>query len=175
MTPRARTPPPPFRCWRAGKPSGSGRGCTWARLVSPGCTTRCSRCPTGRSTRYSPVAPNTSTSRWNPTAACGSPSTGQGHGRNGSTPFARERQLLTRTDTDLGADRLCGGLTAVVSARLDRPEFEGATRDFLGNAEVRESVAPAVRERLIAWLAEDPRLASAVIGRIAAGTSSAGA
>jgi len=59
--------------------------------------------------------------------------------------------------------------------KLDRPEFEGATRDFLGNAEVRESVAPAVRGHLIAWLAEDPRLASAVVSRIAAGTSSAGA
>ncbi|MGW6956390.1 DNA gyrase subunit B [Streptomyces chartreusis] len=89
--------------------------------------------------------------------------------------FARERQLLTNTDTDLGPDRLCDGLTAVVSVKLDRPEFEGATRDFLGNAEVRESVAPAVRDHLIAWLAEDPRLASAVISRIAAGTSSAGA
>ncbi|MFD5859785.1 DNA gyrase subunit B [Streptomyces chartreusis] len=89
--------------------------------------------------------------------------------------FARERQLLTKTDTDLGPDRLCDGLTAVVSVKLDRPEFEGATRDFLGNAEVRESVAPAVRDHLVAWLAEDPRLAAAAISRIAAGTSSAGA
>ena len=67
------------------------------------------------------------------------------------------------------------GLTAVVSVKLDRPQFEGATRDVLGNAEVRESVASAVRDRLIAWLAEDPRSASVVVGRIAAGTSSAGA
>ncbi|MFJ4367860.1 DNA gyrase subunit B [Streptomyces chartreusis] len=89
--------------------------------------------------------------------------------------FARERRLLTKTDTDLGPERLCDGLTAVVSVKLDRPEFEGATRDCLGNAEVRESVAPAVRDQLIAWLGEDPRLASAVVGRIAAGTSSAGA
>ncbi|MFD8041796.1 DNA gyrase subunit B [Streptomyces chartreusis] len=89
--------------------------------------------------------------------------------------FARERRLLTKTDIDLGPDRLFDGLTAVVSVKLDRPEFEGATRDCLGNAEVRESVAPAVRDQLIAWLAEDPRLASAVVGRIAAGTSSAGA
>ncbi|GAA3544705.1 DNA gyrase subunit B [Streptomyces osmaniensis] len=89
--------------------------------------------------------------------------------------FARERQLLTNTDTDLGPDRLCDGLTAVVSVKLDRPEFEGATRDCLGNAEVRESVAPAVRDHLVAWLAEEPRLAAAAISRIAAGTPSAGA
>ncbi|MGW4171918.1 DNA gyrase subunit B [Streptomyces chartreusis] len=88
--------------------------------------------------------------------------------------FARERRLLTRTDTDLGPERLRDGLTAVVSVKLDRPQFEGATRDVLGNAEVRESVASAVRDRLIAWLAEDPRSASVVVGRIAAGTSSAG-
>ncbi|BAU87668.1 DNA gyrase subunit B [Streptomyces laurentii] len=60
------------------------------------------------------------------------------------------------------------GLTAVVSIRLDRPEFEGAPRAVLGNAEVRESVASAVQEHLLMWLTEDPRLAAAAADRITA-------
>ncbi|MFD5064293.1 hypothetical protein [Streptomyces sp. NPDC058394] len=68
--------------------------------------------------------------------------------------FTRERQLLTKIDTDLRPDRLCDGLTAVVSVKLDHPEFEGATRGTLGNVEVRESVALAVQDHLITWLAE---------------------
>lgn len=73
--------------------------------------------------------------------------------------FVREQRLLTKRETDLRPDRLCDGLTAVVSVKLDRPEFEGATRDTLGNVEVRESVASAVQSHLTTWLAEDPRLA----------------
>ncbi|MEV4560250.1 DNA gyrase subunit B [Kitasatospora sp. NPDC049285] len=46
------------------------------------------------------------------------------------------------------------GLTAVVSVKLDRPEFEGCTRRRLGNAAVRECVAEAVEERLRGWQAE---------------------
>ncbi|MEU4269856.1 DNA gyrase subunit B [Streptomyces sp. NPDC026092] len=82
--------------------------------------------------------------------------------------FVRDRQLLSETDTDLTPDQICDGLTAVVSVKLDRPEFAGATRGILGNAETHESVASAVQERLVTWLAENPRLASAVVGRIAA-------
>ncbi|WP_367318386.1 DNA gyrase subunit B [Streptomyces sp. HUAS ZL42] len=81
--------------------------------------------------------------------------------------FARERQLLTKIDNDLRPDRLCEGLTAVVSVKLDRPELEGAAGGTLGNAEVRESVASAVQDHLITWLEEDPRLASVVVSRIA--------
>ncbi|WP_078879053.1 ATP-binding protein [Streptomyces sp. NRRL B-24720] len=90
--------------------------------------------------------------------------------------LARKGQLLTtKIGTDLRHDRLCDGLTAVVSVKLDRPEFEGATRGILGNAEVREFVALAVQDHLITWLADDPRLASTVVSRIATDTWPAGA
>ncbi|MFG1665141.1 hypothetical protein [Streptomyces sp. Y7] len=71
-----------------------------------------------------------------------------------------------KDDASLSLDRLCDGLTAVVSVKLDRPEFEGATRNTLGNVEVRESVAEAVRDYLTTCLAEDPELASDVVSRI---------
>jgi DNA gyrase subunit B len=53
-----------------------------------------------------------------------------------------------------------------VSVKLDRPEFGGATRAVLGNAEVRACVGQAVQEHLGKWLEEEPDRAAAVVGRI---------
>ncbi|MFJ7907445.1 DNA gyrase subunit B [Kitasatospora sp. NPDC096204] len=64
---------------------------------------------------------------------------------------------------DAGPDG--AGLTAVVSVKLDDPEFQGSTRSVLGNAAVRGCVAEAVREQLGAWLEEHPEQAAAVVAR----------
>ncbi|MBK3574497.1 DNA gyrase subunit B [Streptomyces sp. MBT65] len=81
------------------------------------------------------------------------------------TAFARER---LRAGSDLGAraDRFVEGLTAVVSVKLDHPEFLGATRELLGNAEVRICVAEAVEERLGEWLDEQSERAPELVDRI---------
>ncbi|WUK34219.1 hypothetical protein OHS57_21065 [Streptomyces sp. NBC_00370] len=71
---------------------------------------------------------------------------------------------MTATDLDLSPDRISEGLTAVVSVKLDHPEFEGATRGVLGNAAVRTSVSEAVREHLGGWMERHPEQAVAVIG-----------
>ncbi|MFB7176516.1 ATP-binding protein [Streptomyces sp. NPDC056257] len=84
--------------------------------------------------------------------------------------YARQHRLLTSADPDLGADRIGEGLTAVVSVKLDRPEFKGATNGRLGGAVVRVRVGQAVRDRLGAWLEQDPERAAALIGRIVRGT-----
>ncbi|MFJ8434031.1 DNA gyrase subunit B [Kitasatospora sp. NPDC094019] len=86
------------------------------------------------------------------------------------TACARERGLLAPSDPDLTPDRFGAGLTAIVSVKLDRPEFEGAVRDRLGNAPVRACVAEAVREHVTTWLREDPARAAAVLARIPAAT-----
>ncbi|MFJ3966132.1 ATP-binding protein [Streptomyces sp. NPDC090036] len=90
--------------------------------------------------------------------------------RNGTaaavTAYAREQGLLTATDPAFGANRIGEGLTAVVSVKLDHPEFEGSTRGVLGNAEVRDCVEQAVQDHLGRWLKEDPERAAAVIDRI---------
>ncbi|MFM9588360.1 DNA gyrase subunit B [Streptomyces scabiei] len=83
--------------------------------------------------------------------------------------YARRRGPSTATDSGLGADRAVDGLTAVVSVKLDRPEFPGATRGLLGGTQVRERVAEAVREHLGAWLEAHPEQAAAIVGRIAGG------
>ncbi|MER5688561.1 DNA gyrase subunit B [Streptomyces sp. NPDC002205] len=80
--------------------------------------------------------------------------------------YAREQRLLTAADPDLSADRIGEGLTAVVSVKLDHPEFLGSTGGVLGNATVRPCVAEAVREHLSSWLETHPEQASAVVGRI---------
>ncbi|MFE2872173.1 ATP-binding protein [Embleya sp. NPDC059259] len=80
--------------------------------------------------------------------------------------YARKRRLLKATDPGLDTDRICAGLTAVVSVKLDRVEFEGATLGMLGNPEVHGCVEQAVREHLGRWLEEHPERAAAVLDRI---------
>jgi DNA gyrase subunit B len=85
------------------------------------------------------------------------------------TEFARERGLPTASDPDVRADLILESLMAVVSVKLDQPEYLGATRTLLGNAEVRICVAEAVRERLGNWFAEYPERAAEIVNRIVRG------
>ncbi|EFL19249.1 DNA gyrase subunit B [Streptomyces sp. C] len=64
------------------------------------------------------------------------------------------------------ADGVGEGLVAVVSVKLDQPEFRGVTHGVLGNAAVRGCVADAVREEVDAWFARDPDTASTVVNRV---------
>ena len=84
--------------------------------------------------------------------------------------YARERRMLRASDPDLSVDRIGEGLTAIVSMKLDHPEFEGATRGVLGNAAVGSCVGEAVREQLGRWLEGHPEQAAAIVGRIAPDT-----
>jgi DNA gyrase subunit B len=83
--------------------------------------------------------------------------------------YARERRLLTAADSALGVDRIGEGLTAVVSVRLDRPEFLGSTYGLVGGAAVRACVGESVREHLGRWLEGHPEQAAAIVGRIVQG------
>ncbi|ALV35463.1 DNA gyrase subunit B [Streptomyces sp. CdTB01] len=67
----------------------------------------------------------------------------------------------------LSPSRVDALVTAVVSVKLDRPEFLGSTGGLLGNAEVRLCVAEAVREHLDGWLEGHPERAAEVVRRIA--------
>ncbi|MFD5326871.1 ATP-binding protein [Streptomyces sp. NPDC127092] len=102
-----------------------------------------------------------------PTTGGGTHELGFRHGLAAAlTAYAREQQMLGPSDPDFTPSRLGAGLTAVVSVKLDRPEFEGATRDRLGNGPVRACVTEAVREHLTAWLRANPAQATAVLTRI---------
>lgn len=84
--------------------------------------------------------------------------------------YARKHRILMAASSDLSADRIGYGLTAVVSVKLDFPTFEGATRGTLGNAPVRNCIAEAVQEHLGNWPKARPERAAAVIDRIVPGT-----
>ncbi|MFD3610863.1 hypothetical protein ACFWXA_22795 [Streptomyces atroolivaceus] len=73
---------------------------------------------------------------------------------------------LLAADNDPCGDRISEGLTAVVSVKLDRPEYLGATRELLGNTDVRGCVRQTVREYLGNWLGEQSEQATQVVDRI---------
>ncbi|MFF1305237.1 DNA gyrase subunit B [Streptomyces sp. NPDC058307] len=80
--------------------------------------------------------------------------------------YARKQRLLPPADPGLSTEQICAGLTAVVSVKVDEPEFLGATSGALGNVTVRSAVEEAVREHLGRWLEEQPEWAAAVVGRL---------
>ncbi|MFI9170345.1 ATP-binding protein [Streptomyces lincolnensis] len=82
------------------------------------------------------------------------------------TAYARRRGLLTDADPDPAADRIGEGLTAIVSVKLDRPEFLGSTSGLLGDVTVRACVGEAVRDHLGGWFEGHPERAAAIVERI---------
>jgi len=81
--------------------------------------------------------------------------------------YGRERGLLTAAaEAEAGADGILEGVTAVVSVKLDHPEFLGATRTLLGGPEVRDCVREAARDHVGAWLVAHPEDAARIVDRI---------
>ncbi|NUS09929.1 MAG: DNA gyrase subunit B [Streptomyces sp.] len=82
------------------------------------------------------------------------------------TAYARAHRLPLPADGSVSGERIGAGLTAVVSVRLDHPEWEGATHGRLGNTAVRPCVAEAVRDHLTGWLEAHPEQAAALTARL---------
>ncbi|MCX5415840.1 DNA gyrase subunit B [Streptomyces sp. NBC_00059] len=81
------------------------------------------------------------------------------------TAYARARGLPDAVGGSW-ADGIGEGLTAVVSVKLEHPEYHGATRELLGNPEVQDCVAEAVREHLGNWLRDRPTQAAQLLDGI---------
>jgi DNA gyrase subunit B len=77
--------------------------------------------------------------------------------------YARKRSMLKEADNSLSSDDIMEGLTAVVSVKLQDPQFEGQTKTKLGNAKVRSITAGLVGERLDFFFEENPKLARAIV------------
>jgi DNA gyrase subunit B len=82
---------------------------------------------------------------------------------NAVNSYARKRGMLKESDNSLSTDDIVEGLTAVVSVKLQDPQFEGQTKTKLGNARVRSIVAGLVSERLEFFLEENPKYARAIV------------
>jgi DNA gyrase subunit B len=84
---------------------------------------------------------------------------------NAVNSYARKRGTLKESDSSLSTDDVTEGLTAVVSVKLQDPQFEGQTKTKLGNAKVRSIVAGLVSERLDFFLEENPKYARAIVDK----------
>jgi len=79
--------------------------------------------------------------------------------------YAKKKGLLKESDGSLSTDDIVEGLTAVVSVKLQEPQFEGQTKTKLGNAKVRSIVYSLVNERLDFFFEENPKLARIIIDK----------
>ena len=77
--------------------------------------------------------------------------------------YAKSNNLVKDEKELLSGDDLREGLSAVISVKVPNPQFEGQTKDKLGNGEVEGFVASAVNEALGAWLEEHPADAKRII------------
>ncbi len=79
--------------------------------------------------------------------------------------FAKEKGIVKDGDGTLAGEDVREGLTAVVSVKLDikNLQFEGQTKDKLGNAEVRPVVEQILREKLYEFLGETPAAAQKIV------------
>ncbi len=70
--------------------------------------------------------------------------------------YARAKNLLKEKEDNLQGDDIREGLTAIVSVRLQEPQFEGQTKGKLGNTSMRSLVQKSTNEALADWLEEHP-------------------
>ena len=77
--------------------------------------------------------------------------------------YARKFNFLKATDQPLSGDDIREGLTAIISVKLEEPQFEGQTKTKLGNADIRPLVDGAVADKLSEYLAENPAQAKLII------------
>jgi DNA gyrase subunit B len=77
--------------------------------------------------------------------------------------YARERGILKEKDDSLSGEDVREGLTAVISAKLQDPQFEGQTKTKLGNPGMEGFVASVVNTGLWNFLEENPREANGII------------
>ncbi|MEA2687758.1 MAG: gyrase subunit [Candidatus Eremiobacteraeota bacterium] len=77
--------------------------------------------------------------------------------------YARKRGMLKESEPNLSTDDCMEGLTAIVSVKLQEPQFEGQTKTKLGNAKMRPIVNGLVTERLEFFLEENPKFGRAIV------------
>ena len=81
--------------------------------------------------------------------------------------YARTNKLLKEKEDNLSGDDLREGLTAIVSIKIEDPQFEGQTKQKLGNSEARSAVESIVSEQLTYFLEQNPSIAKIIINKAA--------
>ena len=73
--------------------------------------------------------------------------------------YAREKKILKENEPALTGDDIREGLTAIISIKIEEPQFEGQTKQKLGNSEARGAVDAVVSEKLTYFLEQNPETA----------------
>ena len=79
--------------------------------------------------------------------------------------YARKNNLLKEKEHNLTGDDIREGLTAVILVKLPDPQFEGQTKNKLGNPEVRRYVEQVMNEYFAYYLEENPAIAKKIINK----------
>jgi DNA gyrase subunit B len=80
--------------------------------------------------------------------------------------YADESGMLDKLKFDIAGDDFREGLTAIISVKVQEPQFEGQTKTKLGNREVSASVSQAVSEMLTNYLEENPDDAKIIVQKV---------
>lgn len=80
--------------------------------------------------------------------------------------YAEESGLLTKLKFEIAGDDFREGLTAVISVKVQEPQFEGQTKTKLGNREVNAPVSQGVSEMLTNYLEENPKDAKTIVQKV---------
>ncbi len=76
--------------------------------------------------------------------------------------YARNAKLLKESEQNLTGEDIREGLTAIVSVKIEDPQFEGQTKQKLGNSEARGAVDSIVSEQLTYFLEQNPSVAKSI-------------
>lgn len=72
--------------------------------------------------------------------------------------YARKNKLLKENEPNLSGEDIREGLTTIISIKVEEPQFEGQTKQKLGNSEARGAVDNIVSERLMVFLEQNPNV-----------------
>ena len=76
--------------------------------------------------------------------------------------YARSQKILKDADPNLSGEDIREGLTAIISIKIPEPQFEGQTKQKLGNSEARGAVDSIVSEQLTYFLEQNPTVAKTI-------------
>ena len=76
--------------------------------------------------------------------------------------YAKTNKILKENESPLTGDDIREGLTAIISVKIEEPQFEGQTKQKLGNSEARGAVDSIVSEQLTYYLEQNPTVAKTI-------------
>ena len=76
--------------------------------------------------------------------------------------YSRSNKLIKDNEPNLAGDDIREGLTAIISVKIEDPQFEGQTKQKLGNSEARSAVEAVVSEKLTYYLEQNPNVAKII-------------